>query len=310
MKEGIMKKSELKSVIKELIQEMWVGWEESKEDDVCKKCDGTGKHPAEKGMGCQYCGGSGKSVHQPIKKLSPWKPGPKFEAADDIEIPGGPGGEEGGEETGLKTTGRITEPGSDAALVDLYKGSKGKADTLPSVGGAMSENTKADLQSLLREAVSEVIREVEFQDEPDRDWEEQQELIAMKRIQSYSHWLIGHISGVQPNELQKILGNIKQEIDALVDAHEKRGRKKQQTPLKNTLLYKHGRPVPGMKEGHKEQPVTINIIDKVKEKIKVDEKAPSGWEGTVKAMKKHPEIDNPWALSNYMKNKGDKSHKK
>jgi hypothetical protein len=40
------------------------------------------------------------------------------------------------------------------------------------------------------------------------------------------------------------------------------------------------------------------------------EKAPPGWEGTVKAMKKHKNIDNPWALAWSMKNKGDKSHKK
>lgn len=39
------------------------------------------------------------------------------------------------------------------------------------------------------------------------------------------------------------------------------------------------------------------------------EKAPQGWEGTVKAMKKHKEIDNPYALTNWMKNKGYKSHK-
>ena len=40
------------------------------------------------------------------------------------------------------------------------------------------------------------------------------------------------------------------------------------------------------------------------------ESAPKGWEGTVKAMKKHKDIDNPWALAHYMKNKGSKSHKK
>jgi len=32
--------------------------------------------------------------------------------------------------------------------------------------------------------------------------------------------------------------------------------------------------------------------------------APEGWEPTVKKMKKHPEIDNPWALSWWMRNKG------
>lgn len=33
--------------------------------------------------------------------------------------------------------------------------------------------------------------------------------------------------------------------------------------------------------------------------------APEGWEETVKKMKRHPEIDNPWALAWHMKNKGD-----
>jgi len=43
---------------------------------------------------------------------------------------------------------------------------------------------------------------------------------------------------------------------------------------------------------------------------KLKESAPKGWEGTVKAMKKHKDIDNPWALAHWMKNKGYKSHKK
>jgi hypothetical protein len=42
----------------------------------------------------------------------------------------------------------------------------------------------------------------------------------------------------------------------------------------------------------------------------IAEEAPKGWEGTVKAMKKHKEIDNPYALAWSMKNKGYKSHKK
>jgi len=41
----------------------------------------------------------------------------------------------------------------------------------------------------------------------------------------------------------------------------------------------------------------------------IKEVAPPGWEGTVKSMKKHKEIDNPWALAHWMKNKGYKSHK-
>lgn len=41
----------------------------------------------------------------------------------------------------------------------------------------------------------------------------------------------------------------------------------------------------------------------------VSEVSPKGWEGSVKAMKKYPQIDNPWALAYYMKKKGYKSHK-
>ena len=42
----------------------------------------------------------------------------------------------------------------------------------------------------------------------------------------------------------------------------------------------------------------------------MEESAPKGWEKTVKAMKKHDNIDNPFALAWSMKNKGYKSHKK
>lgn len=41
----------------------------------------------------------------------------------------------------------------------------------------------------------------------------------------------------------------------------------------------------------------------------MNEKTPAEWEGTVKAMKKHKEIDNPFALAQYMKKKGYTPHK-
>jgi hypothetical protein len=53
-----------------------------------------------------------------------------------------------------------------------------------------------------------------------------------------------------------------------------------------------------------------SVYQSLSHEMKFDEAAPKGWEGTVKAMKKHKEIDNPWALAHYMKNKGYKSHKK
>jgi flavodoxin len=51
---------------------------------------------------------------------------------------------------------------------------------------------------------------------------------------------------------------------------------------------------------------------KLREIIKevIDEVSPPGWGGTVKAMKKHKDIDNPWALAWHMKGKGDKPHYK
>ena len=55
----------------------------------------------------------------------------------------------------------------------------------------------------------------------------------------------------------------------------------------------------------------LNKIFKPKQaKQDMKEVAPPGFEGTVKAMKKHKDIDNPWALAWSMKNKGYKSHKK
>jgi hypothetical protein len=50
------------------------------------------------------------------------------------------------------------------------------------------------------------------------------------------------------------------------------------------------------------------VTGQMEDLIQTKESAPKGWEGTVKAMKKHKEIDNPYALTNWMKNKEYKSH--
>jgi hypothetical protein len=52
----------------------------------------------------------------------------------------------------------------------------------------------------------------------------------------------------------------------------------------------------------------MSIVDRVAQRFAAQEHlgvAPPGWENTVKKMKKHDEIDNPWALAWHMKNKGD-----
>lgn len=316
-----MKKSELKEILKELISEMWVGIGNSSDD------------------------GSNTDMDK------------------------------------LKPTGRLTEPGSDAPFVDLYKGGKSTTGTLPSVGGAMSESypgdtwnprslikTKDEITNLifqlkegtvitflydklsrssyweavektvegdeyvykyfgqgngkhkiylesdeevrkyadniskdknlnyyvihdvvdnqgkrykrkqhqgdpdhdigdyemngpdrpnwrelyeakgmntknkLKNIIQEVIKEIT---DEDHDWEESQELLVMKRIQSYAHW--GKINlQKHPNEIQGIFDKIVQEIDGLISAHEKRKSVKKQQFLKRKLQYKHGRPVDGI----------------------------------------------------------------
>jgi hypothetical protein len=36
--------------------------------------------------------------------------------------------------------------------------------------------------------------------------------------------------------------------------------------------------------------------------------SPPGWSGTTEAMKRHPEVTNPWALAWWMKRQGYKPH--
>lgn len=55
---------------------------------------------------------------------------------------------------------------------------------------------------------------------------------------------------------------------------------------------------------------TASIKKSLAKEETVSEVAPPGFEGTVKAMKKYKDIDNPYALAWSMKNKGFKSHKK
>jgi hypothetical protein len=61
------------------------------------------------------------------------------------------------------------------------------------------------------------------------------------------------------------------------------------------------------KEAETDKPVDQDMAAM---KEAVNEAAPEGWEKTVLAMKKHKEIDNPWALAHWMKKKGYHSQKK
>ena len=54
----------------------------------------------------------------------------------------------------------------------------------------------------------------------------------------------------------------------------------------------------------------VKTVKSLMPKEEVNEVSPPGWGGSVKAMKKHADIDNPYALAWHMKNKGDKPHYK
>ncbi len=69
----------------------------------------------------------------------------------------------------------------------------------------------------------------------------------------------------------------------------------------NTSYHEYG------EEEKTDMPVDQDL-DAMKETV--NESAPEGWEKTVLAMKKHKDIDNPWALAHWMKKKGYHQHKK
>jgi hypothetical protein len=154
-----------------------------------------------------------------------------------------------GGEKKLKPTGRITEPGADEDLVNLYKGNGGQSDTsaLPSVGGAMSEiqdlmegkhtmNKKTFLRNLIRETIEEV-RDEERIKEP----QEQKNMRILLRIQSYAKWGINNAQK-QPKKMLDIFNRIIMESDALARL-QKRGAfdlgKKGAASLKTIETYSH-----------------------------------------------------------------------
>jgi len=76
--------------------------------------------------------------------------------------------------------------------------------------------------------------------------------------------------------------------------------------LKDTIAY--------MKSAYKGSKISVENSDgKVVQTESVSdelgEKSPPGWKGTVEKMKDHKDIDNPFALAWYMKNKGNKPRK-
>jgi hypothetical protein len=77
--------------------------------------------------------------------------------------------------------------------------------------------------------------------------------------------------------------------------------------IHNSLQYEKTKP---MSLGNGDGSPADAEMNRMDESLKLDEVAPKGWEKTVLAMKKKKEIDNPWALANWMKSKGYTPRKK
>jgi hypothetical protein len=100
---------------------------------------------------------------------------------------------------------------------------------------------KHELRSLIKESIEEVQSEM-------HGFEEQQELLSMKRIQAYAHWGFKNASK-HPNEMQALFQKIVKEIDGLVKEHE------------------HGHEVPIKQDTSKKSPlgVTQETVSKTKQ---------------------------------------------
>lgn len=110
-------------------------------------------------------------------------------------------------------------------------------------------------------------------------------------------------------ELKEKLGMEEKDIPAWIQDHITNAANYIHQAASNYHEYNQAdKPMDDMEEGNHLEP-SKDHHGAHKDPHLAHESAPSGWEGTVKAMKKHKEIDNPWAMAYYMKKKGYKSHK-
>jgi hypothetical protein len=91
-------------------------------------------------------------------------------------------------------------------------------------------------------------------------------------------------------ELKEKMGQEEKDIPAWIQNHISQS----QNFISQANVNYHESEAPGSEAPDTETPPTDAL----------QEGAPTGWEGTVQAMKKHKEIDNPWSLAHWMKKRG------
>jgi hypothetical protein len=149
-----------------------------------------------------------------------------------------------------------------------------------------------DLAKLRAGKKDEVIKEGDDKEELDRElaMEDHEVSMATKTLDS----IIRHAT-----ELKGKIGMEEKDIPAWIQDHIAVA--ENNLDQANTSYHEYGQ------EEKTDMPVDQDM-EAMKEEI--NEAAPEGWEKTVLAMKKHKEIDNPWALAHWMKKKGYHSQKK
>lgn len=295
-----MKKSELRKMIKELVNEMWIGWEEEEENTPVgvnvKKEELTGRSTEP---------GSDQSLVDLYK-------GDKKGHPDSLPSVGGAMSEASDYATMMKKFGgvkcpkckkfhppgdkklRVLSPSNPTIYQCEYCGHMWNPanvkSTVQNVGDKsfviesgnqhwknLYEAKGTTPKDKLKNLVLEVMDEMGDEAREGREIQIGKEILKLVQL-----------VGTNNNpEAWDIVEKLKKLAKELIDIHEKSASLPKQKSLKRSLQYKHGKPVDGMKEV-----------------------APPGWEKTVKGMKKHKDIDNPWALAWSMKNKGMTSHGK
>lgn len=166
--------------------------------------------------------------------------------------------------------------------------------------GADAERERRSYRKYYRETVSELAPPVDANTpKPSVDHEVSMANNALDMIIQHA------------NDLKTKLGQEEKDIPAWIQDHITNAANYIQQAANN--YHEHNTPDEPMEEGNHLEPSNDHKDPHKDPHLaheSINEKAPEGWEGTVKAMKKYKKIDNPWALAYYMKSKGYKSHKK
>lgn len=293
---------EFRSIVKELINEMWVGWEEVKTEgypgDTWNPVQFTRSPQIVADLIFSLKDGTGITfMYDKEGRSNVWEAVEKVIEGDEyVYRMFGPGDPtryplETDEEVRDFAKGVVNnphliyyeyhkihdykrpryEPDDDQAIGDYEKYGTDRPDWRE-MYEAKGMTPKEKLRNIIRETLGEVMRARDMSDDEHRS-EEAREVEIGKEIKNLADAII--IGDAQHDPYLKHKARIVKLADELIAMH------------------KHGKDVP------------------IKGRINpgLNEKAPEGWEGTVKSMKKDSSVDNPFALANWMKNKGYKSHK-